>query len=71
MKNTIGNAVAVTLFGESHGPYVGCVMDGLPSGFPIDFAKLRVMMDMRRPHGIFSTARREEDEQRACALWRI
>lgn len=62
MKNTIGNAIAVTLFGESHGPYVGCVMDGLPSGFPIDFAKLRIMMDMRRPHEIFSTARREEDE---------
>ena len=29
MKNTIGNSVAVTLFGESHGSYIGAVLDGM------------------------------------------
>ena len=36
MKNTFGNSVAVTLFGESHGPAVGAVLDGLAPGIPVD-----------------------------------
>ena len=36
MKNTFGNAVTVTLFGESHGKAVGAVIDGLSPGIPID-----------------------------------
>ncbi|MBQ5824501.1 MAG: chorismate synthase, partial [Clostridia bacterium] len=32
MKNTFGNSVAVTLFGESHGEYIGAVIDGLAPG---------------------------------------
>jgi len=32
MKNTIGNSVAVSLFGESHGAAVGCLIDGLAPG---------------------------------------
>ena len=36
MKNTFGNAITVTLFGESHGPAIGAVLDGLPGGIRID-----------------------------------
>ena len=38
MKNTFGNSVAVTLFGESHGAYIGAVLDGLAPGLTIDRA---------------------------------
>ncbi len=62
MKNTIGSAITVTLFGESHGSYVGCVLDGLPSGFLIDFEQLRTMMALRHSKEIFSTGRHEQDE---------
>ena len=36
MKNTFGCSVAVTLFGESHGEYIGAVLDGLAPGIRID-----------------------------------
>ena len=36
MKNTFGNNLTVTLFGESHGTAIGAVMDGVPSGVRID-----------------------------------
>ena len=36
MKNTFGNSVKVTIFGESHGPAVGAVIDGLAAGIKID-----------------------------------
>ena len=36
MKNTFGNTISLTLFGESHGPAIGAVLDGLPPGLVID-----------------------------------
>ena len=36
MKNTFGNSVCLTLFGESHGEYIGAVLDGLAPGIKID-----------------------------------
>jgi len=36
MKNTLGNNLLVTLFGESHGPYIGAVLDGLAPGIVVD-----------------------------------
>ena len=38
MKNTFGTSVTVTLFGESHGPEIGAVIDGLAPGLPVDEA---------------------------------
>ena len=38
MKNTLGNNMTVTIFGESHGPFIGCVLDGLAPGLKIDEA---------------------------------
>ena len=36
MKNTFGSSVCVTLFGESHGPKIGAVLDGMAPGIPVD-----------------------------------
>ena len=62
MKNTFGNSVAVTLFGESHGEYIGAVIDGLAPGIIIDREYIARMLTMRRPAGKISTARVEADE---------
>jgi len=63
MKNTYGNAVTMTIFGESHGPAIGAVLDGLAAGLPIDEALLADAMDRRRARGDgLSTARTEPDE---------
>ena len=62
MKNTIGNSVAVTLFGESHGEYIGAVIDGLAPGIKIDSDYIAHMLTLRRPEGKISTPRREKDE---------
>ncbi|HHU83891.1 MAG TPA: chorismate synthase [Clostridiales bacterium] len=62
MKNTFGNSVAVTLFGESHGEYIGTVIDGLAPGIDIDNDYISHMLTLRRPQGNISTPRKEKDE---------
>lgn len=62
MKNTFGTSVAVTLFGESHGAYIGAVIDGLAPGVKVDEDYIRHMLDLRRPAGKISTSRVEADE---------
>lgn len=64
MKNTFGNSVAVTLFGESHGEYIGAVIDGLAPGIEIDKKYIEHMLTLRRPDGRISTPRKEKDEFR-------
>ena len=64
MKNTFGHSVAVTLFGESHGEYIGAVIDGLAPGIEIDHRYISHMLTLRRPEGSISTSRREADEYR-------
>ena len=61
MKNTIGSSVAVTLFGESHGPSIGVVIDGLAPGMQVDEAFIEKMLSRRRPAGAISTSRKEQD----------
>ena len=61
MKNTFGQHLAVTLFGESHGPAIGAVVDGLCPGLPIDEENIRRMLLLRQPGGAISTARKEKD----------
>lgn len=61
MKNTFGNSVTVTLFGESHGPSVGVLIDGLAPGLSVDEAVIAELLTRRRPQGSISTARREQD----------
>lgn len=61
MKNTFGNAVSFTLFGESHGPSIGVVIDGLAPGLPVNETAIAEMLTRRRPAGAISTARQEQD----------
>lgn len=62
MKNTYGESVTLTLFGESHGPAIGAVIDGLAPGIKIDGDFIRAQLTKRRPAGKISTARVEDDE---------
>ena len=62
MKNTFGQHLAVTLFGESHGPAIGAVLDGLCPGLPVDMENIRRMLRLRQPGGAISTARQEADQ---------
>ncbi len=61
MKNTFGQSVSVTLFGESHGTEIGAVIDGLAPGLSVDEDFIRHQLSLRRPHGKISTARIEAD----------
>ena len=61
MKNTFGNALSVTLFGESHGAEIGAVIDGLAPGIRIDTDYIKKQMNKRRAYGKISTGRQEED----------
>ena len=61
MKNTFGDSIAVTIFGESHGAAVGAVLDGLAPGIPVDPVFIARQLELRRPYGAISTARREPD----------
>ena len=61
MKNTIGSHVTLTIFGESHGPSIGVVLDGLCPGLPIETERIEHLLSLRRPSGKLSTARREPD----------
>ena len=47
--NTFGNLFAVTNFGESHGPAIGCVIDGCPPGMALSEADIQPDLDRRRP----------------------
>ena len=62
MKNTFGTSVAVTLFGESHGEYIGATIDGLAPGIEIHHEYISHMLTQRRPAGKISTPRKEKDE---------
>ena len=61
MKNTFGNVLTVTLFGESHGAAVGAVIDGIAPGVAVDMEYINTKLALRRPEGKISTARRESD----------
>ena len=62
MKNSLGNSLVITLFGESHGEYIGAVLDGLAPGIKIDDEYIGAKLALRRPSGKISTARVEADE---------
>ena len=61
MKNSFGSSVTVTLSGESHGPAIGGVLDGLAPGIPVDPEKIAHQLRLRRPWGSISTPRVEAD----------
>src|SRR4030095_13052617 len=60
--NTFGHLFRVTTWGESHGPALGCVVDGCPPGLPLEAAEIQADLDKRRPcRARFPTQRREPD----------
>ena len=62
MKNSFGNSLTLTLFGESHGEYIGAVLDGLTPGIKIDHSAIGDALAKRRPKvGNASTSRVEAD----------
>ena len=62
MFNSFGNLLRLTTFGESHGPGIGGVLDGLPAGVEIDLGFVQAELDRRRPgQSRITTARREGD----------
>ena len=63
--NTFGHLFRVTTWGESHGPAIGCMVDGCPPGIPLVPSDLQVFLDKRRPGtSRFTTQRQEPDEVR-------
>ena len=63
LKNRIGNVFSLTSFGESHGPAIGGIVDGMPAGVKIDFEQVRHEMARRAPgQGGATSARQETDE---------
>ena len=61
MKNTFGNSLTITLFGESHGAAIGAVLDGVPSGVFVDDEYIASQLTRRRPKDALSTPRQEQD----------
>lgn len=64
MKNTFGNNISITLFGESHGEAIGCVLDGIAPGIEVDEAFIADQMEKRKGINSISTPRREADKVR-------
>lgn len=61
MKNTFGQSISLTVFGESHGAGVGVVLDGLCSGLDVNDASIKTALSRRAPSTSTDTARRERD----------
>jgi len=62
MSSSFGRLFVVTTFGESHGPAVGVVVDGMPPGVPVDPAAVQRELDRRRPgQSALTTQRNEAD----------
>lgn len=63
MGSIWGENLKISLFGESHGPAIGVVIDGFPPGIELDLEKIGIEMGRRRPNtGAYSTKRKEADE---------
>ena len=63
--SSFGEMFRVTTFGESHGPALGCVVDGCPAGLSLCEADLQVDLDRRRPGtSKYATQRQETDRVR-------
>jgi chorismate synthase len=61
--NTFGNIFKVMTFGESHGPAVGCVIEGVPAGLELSEADIQKDLDRRKPGQSSVTTQRQEDDR--------
>lgn len=62
MRNSIGNSLILTIFGESHGEMIGATLDGLPAGIKVECENIKKMLTKRRPLALIDTSRHEEDD---------
>jgi len=62
VASSIGNSIKLTLFGESHGQGVGCVIDGLPPNYKLNKALIEKRLNQRKPGQALTTPRAESDE---------
>src|SRR5580704_13730369 len=61
-SNTFGTLFKYTTWGESHGPAIGCIVDGVPPRLPLGEADIQHWLDRRKPgQSRFTTQRRESD----------
>jgi chorismate synthase len=60
--NTLGQLFTVTTFGESHGPAIGCIVDGCPPGMALDAADIQAELDRRRPGTSRHVTQRQEPD---------
>jgi chorismate synthase len=63
MGSTFGRFLTITTFGESHGPGVGVIVDGVPPGIPIDAPSIQKDLDRRKPGQSAVTTQRKEPDQ--------
>ena len=61
MSNTLGNNLKITVFGESHGPYIGISIDGLSAGVEINNKFIDECLTKRRPSATYETKANAED----------
>ena len=65
MSSCIGNVLRLSVFGQSHAAAVGCTLDGVPAGYPIDLDELQRFLDRRAPgRDATATSRNEADKVR-------
>jgi len=63
--NSFGHLFRITTWGESHGPAIGCVVDGCPPGIQLEVADIQTYLDKRKPgQSRYTTQRKEPDEVR-------
>lgn len=61
--NSFGKLFTVTTYGESHGPALGCIVDGCPPGLPLDESDIQADLERRRPGKSRHTTQRQEPDQ--------
>src|SRR5687768_7998748 len=61
--STFGTLFRLSTFGESHGPAVGCVVDGCPPGLPLSVEEVQADLDRRRPGQSRITTQRQEGDE--------
>jgi chorismate synthase len=61
--NTFGTRYRTTIFGTSHGPFVGCAVEGLPAGTRVDEAFVQAQLDRRRPGQSLLVSQRKEPDR--------
>jgi chorismate synthase len=63
MSSSFGRLFTITTFGESHGPAVGVLIDGVPPGFPLSLERVQKDLDRRRPGQSAVTSPRKESDR--------